>query len=185
MERYAATARWASRCSARSRIPRKPWPCSAWAVGRVETAPVVGDLGYQSRLRTGHPDGDALGAGMAARVGQRLADDAQHLGAAAPEGAAGQVSGGLKGPATARCHLAADLDEFAQGVGERAFAVLFEPWVVDGGAELAADVLQDRVDLVVAACGVQAGHGQGVRQALERAVAKVLRDAAAGVAPGL
>jgi hypothetical protein len=41
-------------------------------------------------------DDDALGGGVAARVGQRLADDAQHLGPAASLGPGGQQ--GRDGP---------------------------------------------------------------------------------------
>jgi hypothetical protein len=72
----------------------------------------------------------------------------------------GQISIVLEGHLAARHRLAGERDELAEGVRKGTFAVLFEAQVIDCGANLEADLLQDGGDLVVAAGGVQDGHDQ-------------------------
>ncbi len=85
-------------------------------------------------------------SGVSAGVGQRLADDAQNLGPAASKGSGGQTIVGFEDHLAVGRRLTFEVDELAEGLGEVPRVVVIQAQVVDGGAELQADLLQNRLD---------------------------------------
>lgn len=104
----------------------------------IESVPVVGDFGVQPAVGAPHADSDASGTRVAPGVGQRLAEDAQHLDARCAERTGGDPVAHVQLDLAVDRHRAMHGDERLQQFGERRVPLASQTQVADRPAQLLA-----------------------------------------------
>src|SRR4051812_11957145 len=117
-------------------------------LGGIESAPVVGDLGVELAVRAPHADAYAPSARMAPGVRQRLAKDAQRLGAGCPERTGGNPASQVQLDLRVDRDRAVHGDERFQQLREQLALLAAQAQVVDRRTQLLARALERRPQLV-------------------------------------
>ena len=120
------------------------------------------------------------GAGVTARVGERLADDPEQLDAWAAERRGWSPLEHVQLDVTVGCHSVVERDQHLELRAKRPASLFLKAQVVDGAAQLFANALErgnERVGPVGRASAVRQREGMG--QVLEGLVVKVAGDSPA------